>query len=300
MASGTTSYALNRSRNPLSSPNCLTEAEVSAAIREVRAEWRNFFATALYTGMRRGELVALQKRDVDLEGARPTVTVRRSWDNDTTKSGRSRVIPIHPDLLPYLVDAMDRSPSALVFAREDDEMHSRDIKLPRLLRAALNRAGLTDGWVLKCRRCRHQEPSRSSDRKKCPSCDFTLWPSPRPRQVRFQDLRHTTVTLLMRAGASLAHAARLAGHSDIRLTAETYGHLDFEDLRRPLEALSFPRMAEVLEARRGAPVVRLPGRAKNEAPEAVDFSNNLGGLHQSGRQDLNLRPLGPEPSALPG
>jgi excisionase family DNA binding protein len=39
---------------------------------------------------------------------------------------------------------------------------------------------------------------------------------------------------------------------------------------------------------------RLLATRKDEAPGAVDFSSNSEGFKWSGRQDLNLRPLGPE------
>ncbi len=55
---------------------------------------------------------------------------------------------------------------------------------------------------------------------------------------------------------------------------------------------------ELLE--RGAPVVRPSAFEKIKGPGAEDFSNDSEAFYWSGRQDLNLRPLGPEPSALPG
>ena len=43
-----------------------------------------------------------------------------------------------------------------------------------------------------------------------------------------------------------------------------------------------------------------PGFQKDESPGPENFSSEAGAFFESGRQDLNLRPLGPEPSALPG
>lgn len=40
--------------------------------------------------------------------------------------------------------------------------------------------------------------------------------------------------------------------------------------------------------------------SKRPGPETSVLPKASGPFHQSGRQDLNLRPLGPEPSALPG
>jgi hypothetical protein len=39
---------------------------------------------------------------------------------------------------------------------------------------------------------------------------------------------------------------------------------------------------------------------KHKAPGIEAFANDSEGFDKSGRQDSNLRPLGPEPSALPG
>src|SRR6266496_3908878 len=40
--------------------------------------------------------------------------------------------------------------------------------------------------------------------------------------------------------------------------------------------------------------------ANKTAPETAAFANDFGGFRWSGRQDLNLRPLAPQASALPG
>lgn len=91
-------------------------------------------------------------------------------------------------------------------------------------------------------------------------------------------------------------------HSDPILTTDTYGHLDLGDLRRAINRIPVLGVG-LIPARkdaRTAPVPQQDGADENETPEPPDFSNDSGAYHQSGRQDLNLRPLGPEPSALPG
>jgi integrase len=268
-----------RRKVPKRMPSYLKPDEVQAMLAFLPENWRGFFAMAVYTGMRRGEVAALQKRDVDLEGG--TVVVTRSWESDTTKGRRARLLPLHPELKPYLVAAMKDSTSSLVFARPDGSMQSDHAHLPRLLRSALNSAGLVDGWVLKCRRCRHFENSTVADPKPCPKCSFKLWPSPMPRRVRFHDLRHTTATLMLKSGASLAVVQRMLGHTDPNVTANTYGHLDLDDLRKSVERLSFTDevrapVAEVLPlaangakeaevARHGLPVVPSPSETASSS-----------------------------------
>ena len=50
-------------------------------------------------------------------------------------------------------------------------------------------------------------------------------------------LRHTCASRLARAGVDLNRAQRLLGHSDPKLTAQVYTHVDAEDLRPAIEAM---------------------------------------------------------------
>ncbi len=45
------------------------------------------------------------------------------------------------------------------------------------------------------------------------------------RRVRFHDLRHTWVSLLIQKGAHAKYIQEQAGHSSIQVTMDTYGHL---------------------------------------------------------------------------
>lgn len=258
-------------------------------IPQVPRQWRALFATAVYTGMRRGELVALHKADVDLDPERPTITVCRSWDADSTKSGEPRVIPVHPELAPHLASAIASSPSALVFPRPDGTMHTREIDLPRILRSAMARAGLVKGWLHKCRRCGQELHAQDDTIRRCDDCGMKLWPCAIKREERFHDLRHTTATLLLKAGASLAVVQRLCGHADPTITMETYGHLVAEDAREPLSRLSFAPDHTRASARpssahtRGtAPALRNRRNRKTEGPDPLRFPETNQGLSSVG------------------
>ncbi len=98
----------------------------------------------------------------------------------------------------------------------------------------------------------------------------------------------------------------------------TYGHLDVSDMRTGLNGLAtaaignLPVAARRLlpsnEPRHGSgellePDYRRVRRAsagrdatleKEEAADPTGISGEISGLYESGRQDLNLRPLGPE------
>jgi len=96
---------------------------------------------------------------------------------------------------------------------------------------------------------------------------------------------------MLKAGASLAVVQRMLGHTDPNVTANTYGHLDLDDLRKSVERLSFSdapvlseSQAEVIPlaangsrepevARRGLPVV----------PQATEATLN-GAAHRENHQ----------------
>ena len=42
--------------------------------------------------------------------------------------------------------------------------------------------------------------------------------------LRFHDLRHSSVSLLLRSGEPMADVSRRAGHATIGVTVDTYGH----------------------------------------------------------------------------
>jgi len=284
-------------------PTHLSFEEFELLLVELDPKWRPLFATAVYTGMRQGELLGLRKSDIRFDTG--IIKLDHTNTSSTTKDEKDAWIPMAEALRPFLQHAHDTSPSTLLFPREDGTPHSPDVALDKVLRRALGRAGVVTGYTLKCRkkRCGYSVESPTAASPVCPKCaGMKLWSIPHPKHVRFHDLRHTTATLLPKNEVPMQHAQKILRHSDPSLTVDTYGHLDLGDLRRAINRIPtvdgslFPAKESVLTA----PVRRTDPPGKTKPPESKDFSNNSGGFHQSGRQDLNLRPLGPEPSALPG
>ena len=75
------------------------------------------------------------------------------------------------------------------------------------------------------------------ERRLCPVCGMVMWPRTVPKPLRFHDLRHTTATLVLRAGVDPHRVQRILRHRDLRTTLGTYGHLDVGDLRSAVAAL---------------------------------------------------------------
>jgi integrase len=177
----------------------LEEAQKILAV--TKPPWRGILAVALH-GLRKGEIWGLDLADVDL--ARRELRVRRSHSRDTTKTERERVVPIHAALAPIIAQACELAigrGGPLFPGREGKRRNDRaSVEVP--FGRALRLAGIK-------------------------------------RHVRFHDLRHTAASLLIAAGVPLAHVSRILGHSSIRTTVDTYGHLMTEDLHAAMARLDF-------------------------------------------------------------
>ena len=145
---------------------------------------------AAYTGLRRGELVALRWRDVDF--TRRKLVVRRAVSADveasSTKSRRAREVPL-PD---QAAGALDRLSQRGDFTRSHDYVFAN--RLGRRL----------DGSALR----RRVERARDAAGL---------------RPLRFHDLRHAYGSLLVGGGVDLASVKAAMGHSRIT-TTERYLH----------------------------------------------------------------------------
>ena len=88
--------AIKRYKLPENPPRFLTKEEIGKVLQEARkTDLYPCVATAIYTGMRKGELFNLEWTDVDFTRNVIIVNNKSEW---TTKSKKARTIPIHPTL----------------------------------------------------------------------------------------------------------------------------------------------------------------------------------------------------------
>jgi integrase len=132
--------------------------------------------------------------------------------------------------VPHLQEVLDELPGPYLFPQADGSMRTEQDNLAKRLRSAIGRAGLVEGYLHHCRRCKragkpHEEKQPDCKRRYCPRCKMILWASALPRKFRLHDTRHTTATLLLAAGVDLYAVARILRHTDPRLTFKTYAHL---------------------------------------------------------------------------
>jgi len=207
--------------------------EVPIFLAHVPPQWLDVFATALYLGLRKGELFALKKSDIDLHTM--TATIQRSYLRPTTKGGHVDTLPIPPQVVPFLEHALAESGSEYMFPGPDGGMRSKDNDMARLTQVICKRAGLVQGYDHSCRRCKKKgkpyvERRPDAGKRACPQCGMQLWVTVIPRPMRFHDTRHTYGTLLAQAGFDGVRLQRAMRHRDFKMTAR-YVHTNVEDLR---------------------------------------------------------------------
>jgi integrase len=149
---------------------------------------------ACYTGLRFGELVALTAGDVDLLRRRLTVTRnvvdigRLHMGNVKTAAGR-RVVPLAAPAIAALEPLLGsvRHPDDLIFEAPQGGYIRLNSWRSRFWRPAIRAAGLPG--------------------------------------LRIHDMRHTAVSLWMRAGTDPKAIAAWAGHRSVVTVLDRYGHL---------------------------------------------------------------------------
>ena len=181
-------------------PAVLTLEDAFAMIAAAPADWQCAIATALFTGLRLGELLALTREDVDLPARRLSVratltevsgrTPRLRREEPKSRAGY-RQVPIVEALAVRLethLSALGPTDEGVVFASPVGTLMSKS-------------NFYRDAW----------RPTRSAVSRE----DLT-----------FHDLRHTAASLLLaHSGAELAELKFVLGHSQIAHTVDLYGHL---------------------------------------------------------------------------
>jgi integrase len=164
------------------------EAQVAAVPERDRAIW----ATAMYAGLRLGELRALRVDDVDLAGG--VIRVERGYDavegEIELKSGAGRRrVPIAAVLRDYLAEHLART----------------------------GRTGSD--------RCFGTTGIRPFDARKHQARADRAWREPGLERITPHECRHTFASLMIAARVNAKALQTFMGHSNIATTLDTYGHL---------------------------------------------------------------------------
>jgi len=247
--------------------NPFTREEVSiflTAAQRHAARYYPLFLCAVRTGLRLGELLALQWGDLDFQSR--FLLVQRNYTHGkvtTPKSGEVRRVDMSKGLAQTLAD--------LRVDRELQASANGWVGIPEWVFCS-ETGGLLDGDNL-----RHR-------------AFYALLKASGLRRIRFHDLRHTFASLLLQQGESPVYVKEQMGHSSIAITVDLYGHLIPGGNRQAVDRLDEPVISRWDGV--GSATPAQPGR---EA-DLGDPANSLN--LWCARQELNLRPTGSKPGAL--
>lgn len=152
------------------------------------------YATAVFTGLRQGELAGLKWSDVDFE--KRLMTVQRSFDGPT-KSGDVRHVPILDSLLPMLRAWRLQSPLVWVFPNENGTMQKESARIfQEVFHRVLTRAKFPK--IEQYGKQRHY--------------------------IVFHDLRHTFASHWVMNCGDIFKLQKILGHKSVQMTMR-YAHL---------------------------------------------------------------------------
>ena len=195
------------SRNPakhVKKPRCekfemqiLTPEETRTFLEHVDKSYYPFFLTAVMTGMRLGELLALRWSDVNWFSNQ--IHVQRAVSLGEVAEPKSKNSIRKVDMAPVLVETLQKHKKQLkvtsLFSDEDDLVFPNE------------NGGLLDRPNLYARQF-------------IPALKKAGLPL-----IRLHDLRHTYISFLVHQGENLKYIQSQAGHASITTTLDRYSHL---------------------------------------------------------------------------
>lgn len=193
----------------------LTMPQLLEIAREA-GDYETMILLAGLTGLRWGEITALTVADVTI-GKRSSISVTKAYAEISgkhilgpTKGGDNRVVPVPVLLADRLSTALDgKRPDARIFESTKGFVLRNSLFARRIYKPAIEAAAAAQDVG---------------------AADF---PSP-----TFHSLRHTAVSLAIRAGANVKVVQRIAGHASATMTLDTYAGLFDDDLHDSADRLN--------------------------------------------------------------
>ncbi|GIO39056.1 site-specific integrase [Paenibacillus antibioticophila] len=163
---------------------------------------RILFILAIYTGMRRGEILGLRWKDIDFENSQIRIRQTLKPRQKIKKGGKN--------------SNAERSITCSNFVKSELRKHKTMV----IQECWDQKREFNDEGFVVCH----------SDGKPMNVGNFhRFWKrilaNNNMREIRFHDLRHTCASLLLTSGAHPKVVQELLGHSSIKITLDTYSHL---------------------------------------------------------------------------
>ncbi|MDR1033597.1 MAG: site-specific integrase [Bifidobacteriaceae bacterium] len=198
--------------------------EIRTLLEIMHPHYRDFTQTLFRTGLRFGEITALEVGHFDK--VHRTLHIEQAWGDrgrklQTPKTERSnRIINVPPDIYDILTaHCKGKTKLTRIFSTinghriKSDAYHKVWQKALRILNGD------------RTHRPAHITPQRF---KELPIID---------KHIRIHDARHTYASMLINNGTPIATVSDLLGHADIQITAKRYSHLQDAGRKAALKAL---------------------------------------------------------------
>lgn len=194
----------------------LTREQLASFLLVVDPRWRLFFELLAATGLRVSEAVALRWRDLQLDGERPAVRVRRARVRGVYGPPKSRHGVRDVPLAFEVVRALRERRTASEWHEDDDLVFPSMAGTPmapenlhrRTLKPAAQEAGA--GWAA------------------------------------FHSFRHACASMLIADGRNIVQVSRWLGHHSPSFTLDVYAHLMDEGVGEPLAPSRWTTQAKAL------------------------------------------------------
>ncbi|ETA74313.1 tyrosine-type recombinase/integrase [Ligilactobacillus equi] len=193
----------------------LSVEEIKVLLAECKSNLRTSFTsrymiiTAIYTGMRLGEIMALTWEDIDFD--KKTISINKTWDyahntgfKPTKNEASIRVIRVNHKLL-NIISSLRENKTKMVFENTYHKIPT-PTAVNKALRELLNKTGIN------------------------------------AKNFHFHSLRHSHVAYLLYQGVDLYAISKRLGHSDMTTTSKQYAYLIAE-----LEQRENNRISELMD-----------------------------------------------------
>ncbi|TLS37776.1 tyrosine-type recombinase/integrase [Pseudalkalibacillus caeni] len=163
------------------------------------------YVLAIYTGMRKGEILGLRWKDVDLDFGRISITqtLTRTRDGLDFQEPKTRGSKRNISITPYVIEELKK--------------RRKQINENKLL---LGPTGYAEYDLVVCNNLGNPIDPRNLLRH----FDKMIKQS-QLSKIRFHDLRHTHATILLKLGEHPKVVSERLGHSRIGITLDTYSHV---------------------------------------------------------------------------
>lgn len=209
-------------------PRSLTLEEQNALILAARQHLKPIMFSvilALYTGLRKGELLGLQWQDIDFQKKRIAVTkqlVRQTNLKDDTRSKTSL----------QLVEPKTKASIRFVFLIDDLAEDLLEYKEKMIEWKRENNYAHSETDFVFC-----NSQNGAIEPRRYYQYYMEVMEEASIENANFHTLRHTFTTRCLEAGLDIVSVSKILGHAEVQITANTYTHLLAEHQKAEMQKI---------------------------------------------------------------